>query len=55
MLEQEIEEPYDYWNDTAFIAELDKRSSDYKNGKVKGVQWEEAKAQILTTAKQKKK
>jgi hypothetical protein len=55
MLEEEIEEVYNYWNDKDFVAELEKRSSDYKNCKVKGVSWEEAKAQILSSAKRKKK
>jgi putative addiction module component (TIGR02574 family) len=55
MLEEEIEEAYDYWNDKNFVAELDKRSADYKSGKVKAVPWELAKAQILSSAKRKKK
>jgi putative addiction module component (TIGR02574 family) len=55
MLEQEIEEVYDYWNDKDFIAELDKRSDDYKKGKTKGVPWEEAKARILNSSNRKKK
>jgi len=55
MLEEEIEEVYNYWNDKDFVAELDKRSSDYKSGKVKGVSWEKAKAQILSSAKRKRK
>lgn len=55
MLEEEIEEAYDYWNDKDFVAQLDKRSADYKSGKVRGVSWEEAKAQILSSAKRKRK
>ncbi len=55
MLAEEIEEGYDYWNDKAFVAELDKRSSDFKSGKIKGVSWKEAKAQISGAAKQKAK
>jgi putative addiction module component (TIGR02574 family) len=50
MLENEIEEGYDYWNDKDFINELEKRSADYKSGKVKGIPWEEAKAKILNSA-----
>jgi Putative addiction module component len=55
MLEDEIEEVYDYWNDKKFVAELNKRSADYKSGKVKGVSWDKAKAQILVSANRKKK
>lgn len=55
MLEEEIEEVYDHWNDKDFVDELDKRSVDYKSGKVKPVSWEAAKAQILGSAKGKKK
>ncbi|MFI5124059.1 MAG: hypothetical protein ACHQDF_01965 [Chitinophagales bacterium] len=55
MLEEEIEEVYDYWNDKDFIAELEKRSSDFKSGKVKGVKWEDAKALILSSQKTPKK
>ena len=47
MLEEEIEEDYDYWNDKKFVAELNKRSADFKSGKVKGITWEDAKAKIL--------
>lgn len=55
MLEDEIEEVYDYWNDKNFVAELNKRSAEYKSGKVKGVSWDKAKAQILNSATRKKK
>ena len=49
ILEGEIEEIYDYWNDKAFTAELEKRSADYKSGKSKGIKWEDVKAQILSS------
>ncbi len=55
MLEEEIEEAYDYWNDKEFIAELEKRSADYKSGKSRAIPWEQAKAQILSSATAKKK
>jgi len=55
MLEEEIEETYDYWNDKAFVDELNKRSSELKSGKVKGIKWEEARAQILALSKTRKK
>jgi putative addiction module component (TIGR02574 family) len=49
MLEREIEEEFDCWNDNEFMEELDRRSNDYKNGNVKGVSWEEAKGRILSS------
>jgi putative addiction module component (TIGR02574 family) len=55
MLEEEIEEAYDYWNDKNFVAELDRRTDDYKTGKVKAVSWEDAKSQILNSGNRKKK
>lgn len=51
MLEGEIEETYEWCNDKAFMAQLDKRSAEYKSGKVKGVSWEEAKKQIMILPK----
>ncbi len=55
MLEEEIEEIYDHWNDNAFVAELEKRSADVKAGKSKTVSWEKAKAEILASRTTKKK
>jgi hypothetical protein len=42
-----------HWQDENFIAELEKRSDDYKSGKVKGISWEESKAKILNSRKKK--
>ncbi len=53
MVEDEIEE-YDWTKDKEFIAELDRRSADYKSGKVKGIPWEDAKKQLLATQIKKK-
>ena len=55
MLEQQIEETHEYWKDKEFVAELNKRSADYKSGKVKGVAWSKAKAGILASPKRKTK
>lgn len=55
MLEEEIEEVYEHWNDKNFVAELNKRSSDYKDGKIKGISWETGKAKILTSSTGKRK
>ena len=54
MVEGEIE-GFDWTKDKEFLAELDKRSTDYKSGKVKGIPWEEAKKQILAYSKNKNK
>ena len=54
MLKSQIEETYEWWNDQAFMAELDKRSSEHKSGKVKGVHWDEAKKKITGLSKTKK-
>ena len=43
MLEAEIEGDYEHWNDKEFVKELNKRSADFKSGKVKGVSWEDAR------------
>lgn len=50
MVEEEIED-YQWTNDKALLAELDKRSEEYKSGRVKGVSWEDAKKQILSAGK----
>jgi len=55
MLEGEIEETYEHWNDKKFIEDVDKRSADLKSGKVAGVSWEEAQSKILNSTKRKKK
>ena len=55
MLAMKIEEDYNYWNDKNFVAELEKRSADLKNGNTEGVSWEEAKATILGSVKRKSK
>ena len=54
MVEDELED-YDWTKDKELLAELDKRSADYKSGKVKGIPWEDAKKQILASQKSKKK
>lgn len=47
IIESEINEMNYWWNDERFIAELDKRSSDLKSGKDKGVTWEELKKELI--------
>lgn len=55
MLEDEIEESFNHWNDKEFVAEVEKRSADRKKGKSSVVSWEVAKAQILAAKSSKKK
>ena len=49
MLEEEIDESYEYWKDNNFVTELEKRSADFKSGNIKAVNWKDAKAQILSS------
>lgn len=44
MVENEINEELDLWNDRAFLSELDKRLSDFENNKVESSSWESVKA-----------
>ncbi|RYY14350.1 MAG: hypothetical protein EOO04_30345 [Chitinophagaceae bacterium] len=55
MLEDEIEETYKYWNDQEFVADLEKRSADYKTGRFEGIAWDDAKAGILSSKTSKKR
>lgn len=47
IVESDINEMNEWWNDESFISELDKRSSDLKSGKDKGVNWDELKKELL--------
>jgi len=47
IIESDINEMNHWWNDGRFIAELDKRSSDLKSGKDKGVDWVELKKELI--------
>ena len=55
MLAGEIEEDFDYWNDKNFVAELEKRSADFKSGNTEALLWDEAKVTILGSVKRKSK
>lgn len=46
MVEDELED-YDWAKDKEFLAELDKRSADYKSGKVKGIAWKDVKKKLI--------
>lgn len=47
IVENEINEMNQWWNDEQLIAELDKRSADLKSGKDQGITWDELKKQLL--------
>ena len=44
MVEGEITEELNLWEDPAFVNELDQRLAEYESGKVKGSTWAEVKA-----------
>lgn len=50
MLEDEIEAEYDHWKDKEFLAELEKRTMEYKSGEVQGIPWEDVKIVFSTPA-----
>ncbi len=54
IVEDEIAD-FEWMNDKEFLAELERRSNEYKSGKVKGIPWDEAKKQILASSKSHKK
>ena len=47
MVEGEITEKLNLWEDPAFLNELDQRLAEYESGKVKGSTWAEVKARSL--------
>lgn len=44
MVEGEIAEELNLWDDPTFLNELDQRLAEYESGKVKGSTWAEVKA-----------
>lgn len=46
---------FEWINDKEFLAELERRSNEYKSGKIKGIPWDEARKQILASSKGKRK
>ena len=43
LVESEIDEKYEWWEDKGFLEELDRRVADYESGKTKAVSWEQIK------------
>lgn len=48
IIENDMIEPYEWWNDKELLAELDHRSEQIKSGNDKGQLWEDAKIEILS-------
>ena len=46
LVEREINEMDQWWNDKNLIEELNSRSEDLKSGKDKGIEWEKLKKKI---------
>lgn len=46
MVEDEIIEKNDLWEDEAFVNEMNRRLEELESGKVKGVSWEELKSKF---------
>jgi len=53
IIEEDLTEPYEWWNDTELIAELDHRSEQIKSGNEPGMLWQDAKKEILSHRKRK--
>lgn len=49
------EQDYDYWNDTSFVAELDRRTAEYESGNAKLYTLEELETGARKSFKEKNK
>lgn len=49
------EQESDLWNDSAFIAELDRRTAEFESGKVKVLTLDELEARVRKNYKSKRK
>ncbi len=47
----EVEQESNWWQDDGILSIIEERSAEYKSGKVKGIEWETAKKQILSSNK----
>ncbi|HEY2581338.1 MAG TPA: addiction module protein [Mucilaginibacter sp.] len=43
IFEDQLGEPYNWWEDDEFVADLEQRVKDIETGKDKGVTWDEIK------------
>ena len=51
IIENDVIEPYEWWNDNELLTELDHRSEQIKSGNDPGILWEDAKKEILSHRK----
>jgi hypothetical protein len=51
IIENDVIEPYEWWNDNELLTELDHRSEQIKSGNDPGMLWEDAKREILSHRK----
>jgi len=51
IIENDVIEPYEWWNDKELLTELDHRSEQIKSGNDPGMLWEDAKKEILSHRK----
>ncbi len=47
----EVEKESDWWRDEDILSIVEERTAEYKSGRVKGIPWETAKKQILSSKK----
>ena len=47
----EVEKEGDWWQNENILSIVQERSAEYKSGKLKGLQWETVKKQILSAKK----
>ena len=50
IIENDVIEPYEWWNDNELLTELDHRSEQIKSGNDPGMLWEDAKKEILSNS-----
>lgn len=50
IIENDVIEPYEWWNDSELLTELDHCSEQIKSGNDKGQLWEDAKKEILSNS-----
>ena len=51
IIENDVIEPYEWWNDNELLTELDHRSEQIRSGNDPGILWEDAKKEILSHRK----
>jgi len=51
IIENDVIEPYEWWNDNELLTELDHRSEQIRSENDPGILWEDAKKEILSHRK----